>query len=65
MHNDVDVSFSDVAVDFCEGNGVFQQILVYGWVEIFNVEYDEFMFVFVWDVGEPVYDGERVFPLVE
>ena len=58
MHNDVDVSFGDVAVAFCEGNGIFQQTLVYGWVEIFNVKYDEFVFLFVWDVGKLVYDGE-------
>ena len=44
VHNDVDVSFGDVVVAFCEGNGIFQETLVYGWVEIFNVEYDEFVF---------------------
>ena len=71
--NDFDVSYTvpkchcgtNVAVDFCKGNGIFQEALVYGWVEIFNVKYDEFVFVLVWDVGEPVYDGEGVFPLVK
>ena len=38
MQNDVNVSSDDVAVAFCEGNGAFQEILVYGWVEIFNNE---------------------------
>ena len=61
MHNYADVSFGD----FCEGNGILQETLVYGWVEIFNVEYDEFVFLFIWHVGKPVYDGEGVFPLVE
>ena len=65
MHNYVDVSFGNVAVAFCEGDGIFQKTLVYRWVKIVNVEYDEFVAFFNWDVGKPVYDGERVFPLVE
>ena len=59
VHNNVDVSFRDVAAAFCEGDGIFQETLVYRWVEIFNVKYDEFVFVIVWDVGKPFYDGEE------
>ena len=65
MHDYVDVSFGDVAVAFCEGDGIFQETLVYGWVKIVNVEHDEFVILFIWDVRKPVYDGEGVFPLVE
>ena len=65
MHNYVGVSFGDVAMSFCEGDGIFQETLVYGWVKIVNVEYDEFVVFFIWGVGKPVYDGEGIFPLVE
>ena len=65
MHNYVDVSFGNVAVAFCEGDGIFQETLVYRWVKIVNVEYNEFVVFFIRDVGKPVYDRERVFPLVE
>ena len=47
MHNYVDVSFGNVAVAFFEGNGIFQETLVYRWVKIVNFEYDEFV-VFWW-----------------
>ena len=43
----------------------FFRRLVYRWVKIVNIEYDEFVVFFIRDVGKPVYDRERVFPLVE
>ena len=44
MHNYVDVSFGNVAVAFCEGDGTFSGRLSFmDGSKIVNVEYDEFV----------------------
>ena len=61
----VNVFFNNLTVVHSKVDCVFQDILRFGWVEVVNVEDDEFVLVLIWYVGQPVDYGQGVFPLIQ